>query len=51
MAIAWKVIHYEFFTKREAEESASKKKAEGYKIKIVKLGRSSNIHYNVHYGK
>lgn len=51
MAIDWKVIHYDFATKAEAEESAVKKRALGNNTKVVKLGRPGNIHYVVHYGK
>ena len=47
MAVDWKVIHFSFGSKKEAEQSAKKKRDVGYKTKIVKLASG----YVVHYGR
>jgi hypothetical protein len=53
MAIDWKVIHVVFLTKKEADEAAAKKRALGYKTKVVKgyWGKEIGYRYSVHYGK
>ena len=51
MAIDWKVIHWTYLTKAEAETSAAHKRELGFKTRVAQLGTPGNMHYFVYYGK